>query len=80
MALLHQYQRPRKIARLGNQTVEYIEVTKQDIATANRLAHEVLGRSLDELPPHTRRLLLLVDEMVSRGVPTPWGTPRRLSV
>jgi len=25
-----------------------------------------LGRSLDELPPQTRRLLLLVDEMVSR--------------
>src|SRR5208337_1505552 len=46
--------------------LEYIEVTLDDIATANRLAHEVLGRSLDELPPQTRRLLLLVDEMVSR--------------
>ena len=32
---------------------------------ANRLAHEVLGRSLDELPPQTRRLLLAVDEMVT---------------
>ena len=41
------------------QTLEYIEVTKDDIAMANRLAHEVLGRSLDELPPQTRRLLLL---------------------
>ena len=29
---------------------------------ANRLAHEVLGRSLDELPPQTRRLLLMIDE------------------
>ena len=27
------------------------------IATANRLSHEVLGRTLDELPPQTRRLL-----------------------
>ena len=27
--------------------------------SANRLAHEVLGRSLDELPPQTRRLVLL---------------------
>jgi hypothetical protein len=27
---------------------------------ANRLAHEVLGRSLDELPPQTRRLLDLL--------------------
>ena len=32
---------------------------------ANRLAHEVLGRSLDELPPQTRRLLLAIDEMVT---------------
>ena len=45
--------------------VEYIEVTLADIATANKLAHEVLGRSLDELPPQTRRLLLAVDEMVT---------------
>jgi hypothetical protein len=32
---------------------------------ANRLAHEVLGRSLDELPPQTRRLLELLDAHVS---------------
>ncbi|MCP5458258.1 MAG: hypothetical protein H6971_01345 [Gammaproteobacteria bacterium] len=30
------------------------------IATANRLAHEVLGRTLDELPPQTRKLLGLL--------------------
>ena len=42
-------------------------MTLDDIATANRLAHEVLGRSLDELPPQTRRLLLLIDEMASAG-------------
>lgn len=39
------------------QPVQYIEVTLDDIARANALAHEVLGRSLDELPPQTRRLL-----------------------
>jgi DNA primase len=44
--------------------VQYLEATLEDIATANRLASEVLGRSLDELPPQTRRLLLLVDEFV----------------
>ena len=33
-------------------------MTLDDIAIANRLAHEVLGRSLDELPPQTRRLLV----------------------
>ena len=65
IALLHQHQRERKTATHHGQALEYIEVTLDDIATANRLAHEVLGRSLDELPPQTRRLLLLVDEMVS---------------
>jgi len=65
IALLHQYQRPRKTATHRGKEVEYIEVTKDDISTANRLAHEVLGRALDELPPQTRRLLLLLDEMAS---------------
>ena len=67
IALLHQYQRQRKTATHNGQALEYIEVTLDDIATANRLAHEVLGRSLDELPPQTRRLLLLIDEMVSQA-------------
>ena len=65
IALLHQHQRERKTATHNGQALEYIEATLDDIATANRLAHEVLGRSLDELPPQTRHLLLLVDEMVS---------------
>jgi DNA primase len=65
IALLHQHQRQRKTATHNGQALEYIEVTLGDIAMANRLAHEVLGRSLDELPPQTRRLLLLVDELVS---------------
>jgi len=65
IALLHQYQRPHRTVEHRGRTVEYIEVTLNDIATANRLAHEVLGRSLDELPPQTRRLLLAVDQMVT---------------
>src|SRR5580658_8708504 len=65
IALLHQHQRERKTATHRGQALEYIEVTLDDISTANRLAHEVLGRSLDELPPQTKRLLLLTDEMVS---------------
>jgi len=60
LALLHQHQRPVKNAN----GVSYLEATLDDIATANRLASEVLGRSLDELPPQTRRLLLLLDEFV----------------
>jgi len=65
IALLHQHQRPRKTVDHRGRTVEYIEVALSDIAVANRLAHEVLGRSLDELPPQTRRLLLAVDTMVT---------------
>jgi hypothetical protein len=65
IALLHQHQRPRKTVEHRGRPVEYIEVAISDIAVANRLAHEVLGRSLDELPPQTRRLLMAVDEMVT---------------
>ncbi|HMA94164.1 MAG TPA: hypothetical protein VKP30_15845, partial [Polyangiaceae bacterium] len=65
VTLLHQYQRPIKEVEHRGQRIRYIEVTKEDIAVANRLAHEVLGRSLDELPPQTRRLLGLVDSMVT---------------
>jgi DNA primase len=57
IALLHQYQRPVRTANVGGAVIEYIEATQADIALANRLASEVLGRSLDELPPQTRRVL-----------------------
>ena len=62
--LLLQYQRPVKTLEHRGQTLRYIEATKEDITTANRLCHEVLGRSLDELPPQTRRLLGLIEAMV----------------
>lgn len=57
IALLYQHQRPVKTATWRGEAIEYVEATREDIALANRLAHEVLGRSLDELPPQTRRLL-----------------------
>jgi hypothetical protein len=66
IALLHQHQREVKETTHQGQRVRYIEVTRDDIATANHLAHEVLGRSLDELPPQTRRLLGLLCEMVRK--------------
>jgi len=65
IALLHQYQRPTKSVSHHGQAMQYIEATLDDIAAANALAHEALGRSLDELAPQTRRLLLLIDEMVT---------------
>jgi DNA primase catalytic core len=57
IALLHQQQRPLRCATTQGRSIEYIEATLDDIAQANALAHEVLGRSLDELPPQTRKLL-----------------------
>ena len=66
VALLHQHQRPRRHAVAPDgQRVAYIEATVADVALANRLAHEVLGRSLDELPPGTRRLLEVLDGTVA---------------
>ncbi|HZW12914.1 MAG TPA: CHC2 zinc finger domain-containing protein [Noviherbaspirillum sp.] len=64
IALLHQYQRPVKTVQAGGKTIDYIEVTLADIDTANRLANDVLGRSLDELPPQTRRVLDALHGMV----------------
>jgi DNA primase catalytic core len=66
ITLLRQYQRPVKTREHGGRPVEYIEATLDDIAVANRLAAEALGRSLDELPPQTRRFLGLLTEMVTR--------------
>ena len=65
LALLHQYQRAVKEAGREDARFEYLEVTLADIALANTLAHEVLGRSLDELPPQTRRVLGLITEYVN---------------
>ena len=65
IALLHQHQRAVRTVTHDGQPIEYIEATIEDVALANRLAHEVLGRSLDEVPPHTRRLLALLHDLVA---------------
>ena len=65
ITLLHQYQREIKRVEHRGQVVEYIEVTREDIALANQLAHEILGRTLDEMPPQTRKLLTLIQQWVS---------------
>jgi len=70
LALLFQHQRERKTIA-GR---ECIVATLDDIARANELAHEVLGRSLDDMPPQTRRLLGLVQQMQQeRAKTTPGG-------
>lgn len=64
IALLHQHQRARGQHVVNGRVVEFMEVTLDDIALANQLAPEVLGRSLDELPPQTRRLLGCIRELM----------------
>ncbi len=70
IATLHQYQREKKffIEEDGSRT-EYIEVKASDITVANNLAHEILGQSVDELPPQTKNLLLkLTKEVKERSI------------
>lgn len=66
ITLLHQHQRERGQHPINGRLVEILETTLDDIALANELAPEVLGRSLDELPPQTRRLLGCIRELLKR--------------
>jgi DNA primase len=75
IALLHQHQRQVKTAAVGGRALRYIEATADDVRLANRLAHAVLGRSLDELPPGTRRLLALIEAHVN-AIAAEQGQPR----
>ena len=59
LAVLFQHQRERKIVA-GR---ECIVASLDDIARANTLAHEILGRGLEDLPPQARRLLGLIQQM-----------------
>lgn len=64
IALLHQHQREIKTYNKGGEVIEYIDVQPSDIAVANGMAGEILGRSLDELAPQTRTLLMKVHTYV----------------
>jgi hypothetical protein len=67
IALLHQYQREKKYTTHHGKRISYIEVTLKDIEVANKLVHDILGRTLDELSPQTRRFLMVIDELVSKN-------------
>ena len=70
IALLHQHQREVKTVRDDGVELAYIEVMLADIEQANALVHEVLGRSLDELPPVTRKVLeAIVQAVKGQSVP-----------
>lgn len=68
LALLFQHQRERKTIA-GR---ECIVVALDDIARANTLAHEILGRGLEDVPPQARRLLGLIQQMQKEKGSCPW--------
>jgi DNA primase len=65
VTLLHQHQREIKTSTEDGETLEYIEATEADVKLAWELTNHVLVRSLDDVQPQTRRLLLLIDKMVT---------------
>jgi DNA primase catalytic core len=65
VTLLHQHQREIKTSSEDGETLEYIEATEADVKLAWELTNHVLVRSLDDVQPQTRRLLLLIDKMVT---------------
>jgi DNA primase catalytic core len=65
IALLYQHQREVKTATEDGEPFEYIEATEADVKLAWELASHVLMRSLDDVQTQTRRLLLLIDKMVT---------------
>jgi hypothetical protein len=77
VALLRQYQRETVFIDVGGAPVECINVTLEDIQVANELMHHLLGRSLDDLPPQTRRLLGLIAGWVrDRQKDESWEAPQ----
>lgn len=64
VALLHQYQRRRKVEIVNGRELECVEASVEDIAEANRLMTEILGTSRDELARPSRELLGKIKQMV----------------
>ena len=75
VAFLHQHQRLIRTHEFPDgTTLDYVTVTPEDIALANRLAGTVLARALDDLPPQTRRVLLALHGWIAAtaaGAATP---------
>ena len=66
VAFLRQMQKQVEHTQRNGESVPYVLVDVEDVRVANTLAHEILGRSLDELSRPGRSLLLLLDEMVEQ--------------
>jgi len=64
MALLHQHQRPVKKASKEGVSIEYVEITKEDVERVNRIAGKALTRGLDELTASGRSLFEEIRSLV----------------
>jgi DNA primase len=73
VAFLRQYQ--KEVKRRGD--VEYIEVDDADIDLGNRLAAEILGRTLDELSIPARNLLSQLTAMLDARLANTQDSDRR---
>ncbi|AXR64083.1 CHC2 zinc finger domain-containing protein [Leptospira mayottensis] len=67
IALLHQYQREKKLGKDENgESFEYIEVAREDLELGSILASKILGRTLEELTPQTKEVLFSLHTMVEQ--------------
>ena len=66
IAFLNQMRKDIKSYAASGGNVEYIEVGDEDVALGNRLAAEILGRSLDEVSIPARNLLFTIEAMAGR--------------
>jgi hypothetical protein len=81
VAFLRQMQK-RPLTHNGR---DYVEVDESDLALANELAAEILGKSLDDLNAVSRDLLLQIERMVEQRIeqdtdPETGAKPRRADV
>ena len=65
IAFLHQKQRTVKEHLHDDEVLRYIEVTREDINAANRIAEAVLGQSASELSAPARNLLTHIHSLVN---------------
>ncbi len=65
ITLLSQHQPPVKETENRGGKVRYVELTCEDMTVADRLGPQVRACSMDELSPQTRRLLGLIDGLVT---------------
>ena len=65
VALLHQHQRPVQRAERDGVSIEYVEITKQDVETVNDIAKGALRRGLDELSAPSRTLYREIKKLIA---------------